>query len=63
MARAYEQIVDEAAYERIALEDGDRLWELWDGVLVEKPGMSFEHNDALTELVRQLLPQLDRADF
>lgn len=32
-------------------------------MLVEKPGMSFEHNDAQVEIVRQLLPQLDRNQF
>ncbi len=32
-------------------------------MLVEKPGMSFEHNDAQVEIVRQLLPQLDRDLF
>lgn len=61
--RAFESTIDDEAYERIALEDGDHLWELWVGVLVEKPGTSFEHNDALTELVRQLIPQLGRDDY
>jgi Uma2 family endonuclease len=63
MARAYDATIDDEAYERIALADGDHLWELWGGVLVEKPGMSFEHNDAQVEIVRQLLPQLDRNQF
>jgi Uma2 family endonuclease len=61
MVRAFETTIDDETYERLALADG-RPWELWDGALVEKPEMSLQHNDALTELVRQLLPQLPRAE-
>jgi Uma2 family endonuclease len=63
MVRAVQTTIDDAAYERIALGDGDRRWELWDGVLVEKPRMSFEHNDAQMELAYQLRRQLDRAAY
>ena len=32
------------AYERLALAEPDRKWELRDGVLREKPGMTAAHN-------------------
>ncbi len=38
-------------------------WELHDGRLVEKPGMSWEHDDGAYELGRLLGNQLDRAEF
>lgn len=53
--------VDE--YERLVFSDPDRQWELLDGHLREKPGMSWEHLDVVTELVFQLRRQLDRAEF
>jgi Uma2 family endonuclease len=62
MVRAFETTIDDETYERLALADG-RPWELWDGALVEKPGMSFEHNDAQLELAYQLRSQLDRTQY
>lgn len=50
-------------YERLALQVSDRKWELWDGVLREKPGMTFAHHDIANELGFQLRMQLDRAEF
>ena len=51
--------VSERTYEAVALEDPHGLWELWDGRLREKPGMSFEHGDAMGELGYFLRRQLD----
>ena len=36
--------ISEEAYERLALAEPDRKWELRDGVLREKPGMTAAHN-------------------
>ncbi len=36
--------VTEKEYLELALNEPDRFWELWDGVPVEKPGMSSRHN-------------------
>lgn len=35
---AIETRISNAAYERLALDDSDRKWELWDGYPREKPG-------------------------
>ena len=51
--------VSEEAYVRIALDDPDTTWELHDGLLVEKPGMSFTHLDVATLLSHLLAQQLD----
>lgn len=50
-------------YERIALGDPGRKWELHHGRLREKPGMTWDHVDAITELVYFLRHQLDRREF
>jgi Uma2 family endonuclease len=63
MIRALADRLDDDAYERLALADDDHHWELWDGVLVEKPGMSTEHNHAVVELTFQLRLQLDQSVF
>ena len=55
--------VSAAEYERIALAEPDRRWELHDGSLVEKPAMSQGHDLTQIELVRQLMLQLDPAAF
>lgn len=57
-----ERVSDEA-YRRIALGDGDRTWELYDGELVEKPSMSAEHGDVPIRLILALGTQLDREAF
>lgn len=56
---AIETRISNDAYERLALADSDRKWELRDGVLREKPGMTSEHNWAAEMLGFQLLSQLD----
>jgi hypothetical protein len=38
---AVAQRMSEAKYERFVLTGAEGLWELHDGVLVEKPGMSW----------------------
>jgi Uma2 family endonuclease len=55
--------ISNEAYERLALSDDDRKWELWDGVLREKPGMSATHNETAFELGHMLRSQLDRKAY
>ena len=50
-------------YWTLATEDPDGRWELWDGDPREKPGMSWEHGDAIAELARVVGNQIDRARF
>jgi hypothetical protein len=38
------QNISNAAYEALAQAEPDRKWELRDGRLREKPGMTFHHN-------------------
>jgi len=47
------------AYERLALAEPKRRWELHDGELREKPPMTFAHGFALRALHRMLVIQLD----
>mgnify|MGYP002336076366 CR=1 FL=1 len=51
------------AYEDFVLSGVEGLWELHDGVLVEKPGMSWRHLDIVAELVYLLRSQLDRTKY
>src|ERR687898_2437526 len=51
------------AYERLALAEPDRKWELRDGHLREKPGMTAAHNELAVTLGYMLLSQLDRAAY
>ena len=46
-------------YERFVMTGVEGAWELHDGVLVEKPGVSWNHGRIIHRLARQLLPQLD----
>lgn len=50
-------------YERVALEDGDGLWELVCGRLREKPGMTADHNFTMTRTGMDLGRQLDESRF
>jgi Uma2 family endonuclease len=52
--------LSEQEYRELALGDDDRVWELWDGVLVEKPPMSMKHDDVAFYLGLALGNQLDR---
>jgi len=51
--------VSEQVFLRRALEDPSGHWELHCGVMRQKPGMTFEHNDVAWQLLRQLALQLD----
>ena len=51
------------AYERLALAEPDRKWELRDGVLREKPGMTAAHNWLEVKLGFMLMSQLDRSAY
>jgi Uma2 family endonuclease len=52
-------IISEQEYRELALADTDHLWELWDGVLVEKPLMSMKHDNQSFRLGFMLQSQLD----
>ena len=51
--------LSELEYRELALNDTDHLWELWDGVLVEKPLMSMKHETVSSYLGHLLQGQLD----
>jgi Uma2 family endonuclease len=51
--------ITEDAYQRLALAEPDRKWELRDGVLREKPAMTFDHNWLAMKLAHSLLSQLN----
>ena len=53
----------EQAYEAFVLSGVERLWELHDGELVEKPGMSWEHLNINSLLGHLLQDQLDPSDY
>ena len=55
--------VSAETYRRIVGEDSNGTWELVDGRLREKPGMTFEHHDVCAYLGHSLMGQLDRALF
>ena len=55
--------ISEREYRNLARHDPDRAWELWDGMLVEKPPMSRRHDDVAFFLGHMLQSQLDRAEF
>ena len=55
--------ISNTAYERLALAEPERKWELWDGHLREKPGMTFAHNDVAAELGFRLRSQLNRDEY
>jgi Uma2 family endonuclease len=56
-------MVSQSTYQTLSLEDQDNQWELRDGRLVEKPSMSFAHNEIMAELGFMLRSQLAHADF
>jgi Uma2 family endonuclease len=65
--RAYEREgpipVSEETYVRIALEDPGAKWELHDGMLVEKPGMSFTHLTVVMLLGSVITRQVDPRQY
>jgi Uma2 family endonuclease len=60
---AIETRISGETYERLALAEPDRKWELRDGVLREKPGMTSAHNELEVTLGYMLMSQLDRAAY
>ena len=60
---AVAQRMSEHAYERFVMAGVEGAWELHDGVLVEKPAVTWDHGRVTTRLARQLLPQLDEAEY
>jgi Uma2 family endonuclease len=60
---AIETRISGEAYERLALAEPDRKWELRDGVLREKPGMTAAHNWLEIKLGYMLMSQLDWSVF
>lgn len=55
--------VDEATYKRLALEDRHGHWELHAGRLVQKPGMTAFHAEALERLHWRLRSQLPEGEY
>lgn len=55
--------VSEQEYRELALNEPDQFWELWDGVLVEKPWMSMRHNAVSFRLGHFLQSQLDWSEY
>ena len=55
--------LSEQEYRELAQGDEDRIWELWDGVPVEKPLMSVMHDDLAFQLGHHLQNQLDPSVF
>jgi Uma2 family endonuclease len=60
---AVAQRMSETEYVDFVLSTPEGRWELHDGHLVEKPGMSWEHGDMAFELGRLIGNQLDRREF
>ena len=56
---AVAQRMSEADYVEFINSGVDGVWELHDGRLVEKPGMSWDHGRIITKLILSLGPQLD----
>ena len=60
---AVAQRMSEQAYLEFVQSGEEGAWELHDGRLVEKPGMSWKHHDIVIELTYLLRHQLDRAEY
>ena len=56
-------VISEKEYRDLALNDYKVKWELWDGVLIEKPSMGLWNNDLASYLGFSLANHLDRRDF
>ena len=55
--------ISEQTYQQVALEDPKGHWELVCGRLRSKPGMTIEHNRAMSRLSRRLIVQLDEGEY
>ena len=60
---AVAQRMSEEAYQEFVLSGVEGAWELHDGRLVEKPGMSWEHTTIASLLVADLQHQLDIREY
>jgi Uma2 family endonuclease len=60
---AVAQRMSEHAYLEFVQSGDEGAWELHDGRLVEKPGMSWKHLDIVANLIALLHQQLDRAAY
>lgn len=60
---AVTQRISEQAYQELVLSEPVETWELHDGQLVEKPGMSWDHDEVVIMLGHLLVSQLDRRRF
>lgn len=60
---AVAQRMSEQAYLGFVLSGVEGAWELHDGRLVEKPGMSWDHGRMVTRLISSFDQQLDPAEF
>ena len=60
---AIEQKISEAEYQRFVLSGAGKGWELHDGRLVEKPGVTWEHADVAMELAYLLRHQIPRDEY
>ena len=55
--------ISEKTYRKIALEDPSGNWELYCGVLRQKPDMTVEHNFIGSRLFTRLRQQLDESEW
>ncbi len=55
--------ISNETYERLALDEPDRKWELWNGHPREKPGMTYPHNRTAIRFGHLLMLQLDPAEY
>jgi Uma2 family endonuclease len=60
---ATETRISNEAYERLALSDDDRKWELWNGYPREKPGGTYTQNSVAAEISFRVYSQLDCAAY
>jgi Uma2 family endonuclease len=63
MALTHTGLMTEQEYREFALGDGSGNWELVDGYLREKPGMSAAHGDVIDEVATHLRRQLARGEY
>lgn len=59
---AVAQRMSEEAYQQFVLS-GEGDWELLDGRVVEKPRMTWEHQDSVLELAYRLRDQIERTEY
>ena len=60
---AVAQRMSEQAYQEFVLSGAEGAWELHDGRLVEKPGVTWEHGGIIALLSHLLQLQLDRSEY